>query len=58
MNNPIDMSPLIEAHNRALVAVMNATEMNEEQADEIITSIVALVFETLKEYLPGEDTCN
>ena len=58
MNNPTDMSPLIEAHNRALVAVMNATEMNEEQADEVITSIVALVFETLKEYLPGEDTCN
>ena len=58
MSDPMDLSPVMEAHNRALVALMNATDMNEEQADEVITSIVSLVFETLKQYLPGEDTCN
>ena len=49
---------IMEAHNRALVALLNATDMTEEQADEVITSVVALVFETLKQYLPGEDVCN
>ena len=58
MSDPLDMSPLVEAHNRALVAMMNATNLSEEQADELITSIVSLVFETLKQYLPGEDSCN
>ena len=58
MSDPLDMSPLVEAHNRALVAMMNATNISEEQADELITSIVSLVFETLKQYLPGEDSCN
>lgn len=58
MSDPMDLSPVMEAHNRALVALMNATDMNEEQADEVITSLVSLVFETLKQYLPGEDTCN
>jgi len=58
MSDPMDISPVMEAHNRAMVALLNATNMNEEQADEVITSIVALVFETLKQYLPGEDTCN
>jgi hypothetical protein len=58
MSDPMDISPVMEAHNRALVALLSASNMNEEQADEVITSIVALVFETLKQYLPGEDTCN
>jgi hypothetical protein len=58
MSDPMDISPVMEAHDRALVALLSASNMNEEQADEVITSIVALVFETLKQYLPGEDTCN
>lgn len=58
MSDPMDLGPVMEAHNRALVAIMNATDMNEEQADEVITSLVSLVFETLKQYLPGEDKCN
>lgn len=58
MSDPMDISPVMEAHNRAMVALLSASNMNEEQADEVITSIVALVFETLKQYLPGEDTCN
>lgn len=58
MSDPMDMGPLVEAHNRAIVATMNATNATEEQADELVTAIIALVFETLKQYLPGEDTCN
>lgn len=58
MTDPLDMQALIDAHNRALVALMNATDMNEEQADEVITSLVSLVFETLNQYLPGADKCN
>lgn len=50
---------LVEAHNRAIVAVMNAMpNADEDQADEVVTAITSLVFETLKQYLPGEDTCN
>lgn len=50
---------LVEAHNRAIVAVMNAMpSADEDQADEVVTAITSLVFETLKQYLPGEDTCN
>jgi len=50
---------LVEAHNRAIVAVMNAMPgADEDQADEVVTAITSLVFETLKQYLPGEDTCN
>lgn len=58
MNDPMDISPVMDAHNRALVALLNSTDMTEEEADEVITSLVALVFETLKQYLPGEDLCN
>jgi hypothetical protein len=58
MSDPMDISPVMEAHNRALVALLNSTDMTEEEADEVITSLVALVFKTLKLYLPGEDLCN
>lgn len=59
MNDPMLTKSLVEAHNRAIVAVMNAMpNANEDQADEVVTAITSLVFETLKQYLPGEDTCN
>lgn len=58
MSDSLEMQPLIDAHNRALVALMNATDMNEEQADEVITSLVSLVFETLNQFLPGGQKCN
>lgn len=59
MNDPMLTESLVEAHNRAIVAVMNAMpNTNEDQADEVVTAITSLVFETLKQYLPGEDTCN
>ena len=51
MINPHDMDQLTAAHNRAMQAVMDATNANVEQADELVTSISALVFETLKHYM-------
>jgi sugar (pentulose or hexulose) kinase len=55
----LDMDSLTAAHKRAVDAVrFNIPKCSEQDADEIVTAIVALVFETLKQYLPGEDTCN
>jgi hypothetical protein len=45
------MDQLTVAHNRAMQAVMDATNANTDQADELVTSISALVFETLKHYM-------
>lgn len=60
MNREIlDFTPLQEAHARALAAVSDAIPgVTQAQADELTTALVALVFETLKQYLPGEDKCN
>ena len=44
-----------EAHNRAVVAVLNALNIpHEDEAEEMVDSIVALVFETMKQYLNNE----
>lgn len=50
---------LTEAHTRALLAVKTALPgISDDDADEMVTAIVSLVFETLKQYLAGEDVCN
>ena len=49
---------LMQAHDRAIQTVRAVTNCTEQQADEFVTAVVALVFETLKQYLPGEDQCN
>lgn len=49
---------LVAAHERAITATQDITRCTEEQAEEFVTALVALVFETLKQYLQGEDTCN
>jgi len=55
----LDIDPLAAAHHRAVQAVRaNIPKCSQDDADEMVTAIVALVFETLKQYLPGEDTCN
>jgi len=44
-----------EAHSRAVVAVLNALHLpHEDEAEEVVDSIVALVFETMKQYLNDE----
>jgi len=56
MNGKIpDMDRLTAAHCRAVDALRHhIPKCSEQDADEIVTTIVALVFETLKQYLIGE----
>ena len=61
MTNPdlMDLEALTMAHFRAFKAVQAVVPAaTDDQADELITAMTALVFETLKQYLPGEDQCN
>ena len=45
---------LLQAHRRAVDAVrFNIEKCTAEDADEIVTAIVALVFETMRQYFPG-----
>lgn len=51
----VNFEALGEAHNRAVVAVLNALHIpHEDEAEEMVDSIVALVFETMKQYLDSE----
>ena len=51
----VSFEALGEAHNRAVVAVLNALNIpHEDEAEEMVDSIVALVFETMKQYLNDE----
>lgn len=51
----VKFEALGEAHNRAVVAVLNALHIpQEDEAEELVNSIVALVFETMKQYLNDE----
>ena len=53
----LDMDSLTAAHRRAVDAVrFNIPKCSEQDADEIVTAIVALVFETLKQYIPGDSS--
>jgi len=55
----VDTDEITAAHTRAVDAVrFNIPKCTKEDADEIVTAIVALVFVTLKHYLPGENKCN
>jgi len=48
------MNKLELAHDRAVVAVLNAIDCDDEQAVEIVDSIAALVLITLDSYLPED----
>lgn len=51
----VSFEALGEAHNRAVVAVLNVLNIpHEDEAEEMVDSIVALVFETMKQYLNNE----
>lgn len=55
----LDADELTLAHARAIEAVRsNIPKCSDQDATEIVESIVALVFVTLKQYLPGQDVCN
>jgi len=55
----MEVDGLTLAHARAIAAVRsNIPKCSDQDAEEIVDSIVALVFATLKHYLPGQDVCN
>lgn len=51
----VDLQALEAARDKAIVAVLNAVpQSREDEAEELVESIVSLVFETLKQYLNEE----
>lgn len=51
-----DLRPLEIAHARAVNALMgNIPKLSNDEACEIIESMMAVVFETLKQYAQEED---
>lgn len=54
--NHLDLKPLEAAHARAVNALVgNIPKLSQDEACEIVESLTAVVLETLKHYLPGED---
>lgn len=54
--NDLDLTSLEAAHARAVNSLMgNIPKLTEDEACEIVESITALMLETLKHFLPGED---
>lgn len=54
--NDLYLNPLEAAHARAINSLVgNIPKLSEDEACEIIDSLTALVFETLKHYLPEND---
>lgn len=58
MIDPHDMDKLTEAHNRAIQAVLDITDSDVDQADELVTSISILIFETFKKFIGENNAAN
>ena len=51
----VNLKAIEAARNRAVVAVLNAIPQSiESEAEEIVNSLVDLIFETMKQYLDEE----
>lgn len=54
--NTLDLKPLEAAHARAVNALQgNIPKLSNDDACEIIEALMAVVFETLKQYAMEED---
>lgn len=58
--NDLYLNPLEAAHARAINSLVgNIPKLSDDEACEIVDSLTALVFETLKHYLPeGDDAAD
>jgi len=57
--NDLNLNSLEAAHVRAINSLVgNIPKLSEDEACEIIDSLTALVFETLRHYLPENDDAN
>ena len=51
----VNLKAIEAARNRAVVAVLNAIPQSiESEAEEIVNSLVDLIFETMEQYLDEE----
>ena len=50
MNQP-DMPALMQAYEQAVVAILNATDCTEEEAEAFIDAMANLIFTTMQTYL-------
>ena len=54
MNQP-DMPDLMQAYEQAVVAILNATDCTEEEAEAFIDAMANLIFTTMQTYLTEKD---
>ncbi len=52
MNLPLDIE---QAFEKAVVAILNATDCTEEEAEALIDAMADLIFTTMKQYIEQEE---
>ena len=55
MNQP-DMPDLMQAYEQAVVAILNATDCTEEEAEAFINAMANLIFTTMQTYVTEEQS--
>ena len=55
MNQP-DMPDLMRAYEQAVVAILNATDCTEEEAEAFIDAMANLIFTTMQIYVTEEQS--
>ena len=55
MNQP-DMPDLMQAYEQAVVAMLNATDCTEEEAEAFIDAMANLIFTTMQTYITEEQS--
>ncbi len=55
MNQP-DMPDLMQAYEQAVVAILNATDCTEEEAEAFIDAMANLIFTTMQTYVTEEQS--
>jgi len=52
LNLPLDIE---QAFEKAVVAILNATDCTEEEAEALIDAMADLIFTTMKQYIEEEE---
>jgi len=55
LNQP-DMPDLMQAYEQAVVAMLNATDCTEEEAEAFIDAMANLIFTTMQTYITEEQS--
>jgi hypothetical protein len=55
LNQP-DMPDLMQAYEQAVVAILNATDCTEEEAEAFIDAMANLIFTTMQTYVTEEQS--